>query len=442
MSTAPSINDGEPAHAATTRLESPPTWPRGEATTSRPTTGRRRKGRVAGGVRGPGAAQRDRPERPDGRYAHVALVGTYPPTQCGIATFTSNLRSAIASPNSPWGVGVVRVTDAVGATERDACVVSTWHNGDRESLRCALATLNTFDAVILQHEYGIFAGPDGDEVLALIDGLRVPLITVVHTALVDPGPHQRQVLERILEASTRIVVQSDAARSRILATHAARASAIAVIPHGAEKNLSSQARWIGGAPTVLTWGLLSPGKGIEHAIAAVASLWPVHPTLSYVIAGRTHPKVRAEHGEQYRRALQALAQGLGSRGRIRFDNQYRDWASLRRLVRSADVVVLPYDSRDQVSSGVLVEAVASGKPIVATRFPHALELLGSGAGLLVDQGDVPAMAHAIDRILGEPGLAGLLAERTRALAESLQWPSVGAAYRDLLDEVTLRAVST
>jgi glycosyltransferase involved in cell wall biosynthesis len=192
---------------------------------------------------------------------------------------------------------------------------------------------------------------------------------------------------------------------------------------------------------VLTWGLLSRGKGIEHGIAAVARLGAHSPSLRYIVAGQTHPKVRATEGERYRRQLQAQARRLGVAHRVQFDGTYRDWASLRALVRSVDVVLLPYDSREQVSSGVLVEALASGKPVVATRFPHAEELLAGGAGLLVDHCDVDAMSSALRRILSEPGLAEEMSAVARGSAQPLLWPAVGFAYRTLVNQVLARRVA-
>ena len=154
-----------------------------------------------------------------------------------------------------------------------------------------------------------------------------------------------------------------------------------------------------------------------------------------MVAGQTHPKVRAAHGENYRATLQSYARSLGVGDRVVLDDSYRDWATLRALVRSVDVVLLPYESRDQVSSGVLVEAVASGKPVVATRFPHAEELLCTGAGLLVDHGDVEGMAEALRRVLFEPGLAERMGAAARLAAQPLLWPAVGAAYRTLVNRV-------
>jgi len=371
----------------------------------------------------------------------VALVGTYPPTTCGLATFTSNLRAAIAARPSSWEAGVVRVLDRPEPPPSDE-VVEQWVAGNAASLRRSLAALNSFEAVLLQHEYGLFGGRDGEDVLGLIDGLEVPLVAVLHTVLLEPSTHQRYILDRIIEAAAIVVVQSEAARQRIISVHDARLESVVVIPHGAAANWSGPVRADVPRPAVLTWGLLSPGKGIEHGIAAIARLRLATPAASYIVAGQTHPKVRAANGEHYREALQAQACSLGVDDRVRFDDGYRDWDSLRALVRTVDVVLLPYDSRDQVSSGVLVEALASGKPVVATRFPHAEELLTGGTGILVDHGDVDAMADALYRVLYEPGLAARMAAAARRASMVLVWPAVGASYRLLVARaVALRAVA-
>jgi len=357
----------------------------------------------------------------------VALVGTYPPTACGLATFTSNLRLAIVAGRSDWQAGVVRVVDG-WEPPPSVEVVGQWVAGDVASLSRSVEVLNSFD------EYGLFGGCDGEDVVGLVDGLEVPLVAVLHTALMEPSLHQRNVLESVIEASATVVVQSEAARQRILAVHDKDPDAVVVVPHGAAANFVGPVLADVARPAVLTWGLLGPGKGIEHAITAVARL-PRSAAASYIVAGQTHPKVRATCGESYRESLQEQARSLGVGDRVRFDSAYRDWDSLRALVRSVDVVLLPYDSPDQVSSGVLVEAVASGKPVVATRFPHAVEVLADGAGIVVGHGDVDAMAVALESVLCEAGLAGRMAAAARRAAAAMLWPAVGASYRALIDRV-------
>lgn len=368
----------------------------------------------------------------------VVLVGTYPPTACGLATFTSNLRAAIDSPEHGWQVDVIRLVDQ--RVPMDGQVVDEWVTGDLSSLSASIGTMSRYDAVVLQHEYGLFGGPDGEEVLALAYALEVPLVVVLHTVLLAPNPNERKILEHLASSATAIVVQSEAARSRLFAVHGIDGARVTVVPHGAAANFVPF-RPPQTVPTALTWGLLGPGKGVEHAIRAIAALRRRGRDVGYLVAGQTHPKVRSYAGEVYRRSLEDLAGELGVEDLVSFDDAYRDWDSLRALVRAADVVLLPYDSRDQVSSGVLVEAVASAKPVVATRFPHAEELLARHAGMTVPHGDATAMADALAHVLFEPGVAERMASAARREAEALLWPSVGAAYRGLIEEVLAEEVA-
>ncbi len=186
---------------------------------------------------------------------------------------------------------------------------------------------------------------------------------------------------------------------------------------------------------MLTWGLLGPGKGIEWAIDALDELHDLDPHPEYVIAGSTHPKVREHHGEAYREMLVDRAAASTSAAHVTFDDTYRDLASLTELIQSADVVVLPYDSRDQVTSGVLVDAVAAGRPVVSTAFPHAVELLASGAGIVVPQRDPVALGRAIRSVLTDPQLAASMAAEARRLAPGLSWPAVARRYCRLTDQV-------
>lgn len=364
----------------------------------------------------------------------VAMVGTYPPTTCGVATFTNNVATAIAAPGSQWSTTIVRVLDRP-ETEMNEEVAVQWIANDDASSRRALDVINSSDAVVLQHEYGLFSGRDGEDVLELIRRVRVPLIAVLHTVVANPSPHQRYVLDEVIANASLTVVQSDAARSRLITLHDATPQRVAVVPHGAVANVDGPVLADVPRPAILTWGLLGPGKGIENGIAAVGLLAHRSPTPTYIVAGKTHPKVVAAQGEGYRNRLVELCATLDVLDMVRFDDSYRNWESLRTLVRSVDVVLLPYDSTEQVSSGVLVEALAAGKPVVATRFPHAQELLGAGAGLTVDQGDFHAMARALDRVLYEPGLAARMTQRALREAASLHWPVVGASYRSLITKV-------
>ena len=223
-------------------------------------------------------------------------------------------------------------------------------------------------------------------------------------------------------------------------------SKVLVIPHGAATPAAAPAAVVRPdhrPARLLTWGLLGPGKGIEWAIDAFASLSDIQPHPEYLIAGATHPKVREHEGERYRELLVERAAATGSGSHVVFDATYRDLASLNRLIQTADVVVLPYDSRDQVTSGVLVDAVAAGRPVVSTAFPHAVELLASGAGIVVAQRDPVALATAIRTVLTEPGVAASMSEEARRLAPGLSWSAVARRYVALADRLvtTRRSVS-
>jgi polysaccharide biosynthesis protein PslF len=356
------------------------------------------------------------------------LLSTYTPTPCGIATFSAALAAEL-SRQPEATVGVVRVGAGVGSPP-NGLVVGELENGSAASVRAAIDLLNRYDVAIVQHEYGIYGGPDGDEVVAILHGLEVPAILVAHTVVDAPTDHQRAVLCAAAEASAAVIVMTDAARRRLCRRFGIDPEKVVTIPHGAavggERGLLPP-----GRPTILTWGLLGPGKGIEWVIDALAEMRDIRPRPRYVIAGRTHPKVLATDGDAYRSMLARRSWTLGVAPSVSFDPDYRDVASLGSLISSADVVVLPYDSKDQVTSGVLVDAVAAGRPVIATAFPHAVELLSSGAGIVVPHGDPTAIAAALRRVLTEPGLGKSMADEAARLAGDLAWPAVASQYAAL-----------
>lgn len=323
----------------------------------------------------------------------------------------------------------MRVAD--GLPSLDGRVIGELVNGSATSVAAASELLNESDIAVVQHEYGIYGGVDGDEVVDIIAELHVPVIVVAHTVLNEPTPNQRWVLESIAAMAAQVVVMSEAARQRLCLGFNVDPCKVTTIVHGATvpSNIAPPVR--SDRPTLLTWGLLGPGKGIERVIEAMSSLrdLPVRPR--YLIAGRTHPKVLAADGEAYRdaRAEQARLGGLSDS--VSFDASYRDVSSLTELIQSAAVVVLPYDSTEQVTSGVLVDAIASGRPVVATAFPHAVELLDSGAGIVVGHDDPDALASALFRLLTEPQLAAQMAAEAARLAPGMAWPIVATAYLEL-----------
>lgn len=358
----------------------------------------------------------------------LALLSTYPPTKCGLATFTAALYEQLS--RSPGHVGVVSVLDDRCDGNHGPEVVGHLLNGSPASAAAAVSTMNEFQSVIVQHEYGIYGGPDGVDVLEVVEALSVPTIMVLHTVLLDPTPRQRFIIDRLVDASDVVVTMAETARRRLVSHYGVDPSRVTVIPHGAidHRNFRTS-HAVNTRPLVLTWGLLGPGKGIEWAIDAMASLRDVFPR--YLVAGKTHPKVLERDGEQYRQALAARARGLGVDDMVEIDASYLAMSELANLVAAADVVLLPYDSPDQVTSGVLIEAVAAGRPVVSTGFPHAVELLATGSGLIVPRRDPDAIAGAVRRVLTEPSLAERMAAQASRQAPSLVWSSVAQRYRSL-----------
>jgi polysaccharide biosynthesis protein PslF len=387
---------------------------------------------------------------PGVEHVAIALVGTYPPTRCGIASFTASLAAAMTSADRRCSCGIVRCSDGSTDSVDPPAVVATLVPGSVVSHAAAVSTIDAFDVLVLQHEFGIYGGENGIEVLDLVDAVDVPVITVLHTVPRRPTPAQRQIIEHLAAAAGCVVVQSAASLALLVKLYAVEPDTVRIIPHGATLNVAAdRPHLLRSRPaTILTWGLLGRDKGIEFAIQALPLLPALEPRPRYVVVGQTHPRVLAAEGERYRESLHATATSLGVSSRVELDNAYYDKPSLLRRVREADVVLLPYRSRDQVVSGVLVEALAAGRPVVATRFPHAEELLGEGSGILVPHDDPTAIADALRRLLTDPALVAHAAAVARRQAQSLSWEAVGRRYVDLIfavlrrsRQLTARAVS-
>ena len=360
----------------------------------------------------------------------IGFVSTFPPTKCGLATFTASLAAAL---EPSCRTGVVSCVDEPGETAVSPGVVAEWVRGSRASLHGAARALEEFDSVIVQHEFGVFGGPDGEDILELVSRLSSPVVAVLHTVLESPSPNQRRIVEELAAAAGCVVAQSEVARERLLTAHEIDPARVAVVQHGAPANvpLGPRPDDPGRRPVVLTWGLLGPGKGIEFAIEALAELGDLDPLPRYLVLGQTHPNIVRHSGEAYRESLQALAAKRGVVEMVEFDNAYRDTAEVLAEIRNADVVLLPYLSRDQVVSGVLVEAIASAKPVVSTAFPYAVELLSAGSGIVVPHEDPGAIATALRTLLTDRAAATVAAAVARGQAASLTWENVAVRYREL-----------
>jgi polysaccharide biosynthesis protein PslF len=368
------------------------------------------------------------------------FVSTFPPTQCGLATFTAALRDALVHSTTDEG-WVVRLVDAPAPRPGDEVIAQLVAN-DSASLDWAAAQLNRCDVAIMQHEYGIYGGADGTEILHLLDQVRVPRVVVLHTVLTDPTAHQRQILESVIAKADAVVAMTMTARERLAAGYAVDMTKVSIIAHGAHvlETTMAEPTFRTGQFTVLTWGLLGPGKGIEWGIEAMAMLRDLAPMPRYTVAGQTHPKVLLHEGDAYRDRLHEQVRQADLGSMVTFDDYYRNTSALASLVRSADVVLLPYDSTEQVTSGVLIEAVAAGKPVVATQFPHAREMLAGGAGLLVPHCDPAAIAAALRSVMKRGDVMTKMAAAAAATAPQLLWPVVADQYRELAGRLIAASV--
>lgn len=362
----------------------------------------------------------------------IGFVSTYPPTECGLATFTGALREAfVGLRGSEVGLDVVSLVEERVTTPRPE-VVHQHLIDDHASLDRAIEVLNTHDVGLIQHEYGIYGGSDGAEILDLVSGLDIPAIITLHTVPTNPTPRQQMILEKIVGESERSIVMSNVASRRLETRYDIDAMKVQVVPHGATPRLAGPRLEPGIQPVVLTWGLIGRGKGLGTAIDAFAALKDLRPMPRYVILGKTHPKVRAAEGDAYLLGLMSQAHALGLDDVVQFDGRYLDSDSLTLAVRQADIILIPYESTEQATSGVLVEAIAAGKPVIATAFSHAVEMLGTGAGVVVPHSDPRAMADALRSLLTNPGLATEMGDVARSMGSASYWPAVAAKYESII----------
>lgn len=361
------------------------------------------------------------------------FVSTFPPTLCGIASFTASLMSAINGyKDCPSSVIALLEHGAHIPQEKIAPeVVGFLRQSDEYSLKLALKILNQNNIAVIQHEFGIYGGPDGEDVLKIAAGTKIPLITILHTVMSDPTPGQFRVLTRLCELSTIVVAMSKTAQSRIINLYGVDPAKVRFLPHGAPEIPAASLKAPEAHPMVLTWGLIGPGKGLEWSISAMGLLKDMDPVPHYLIVGKTHPKVIEREGERYREGLEKLVVENGLEEMVSFKPEYLARTEIINLIARASIIVLPYDTTEQTTSGVLIEALAARKPVISTEFPHAVELLSGGAGIIVAHNDPQAIADAIRSIIEDPAVVIRMQEKSREFASELLWPSVAAGYISL-----------
>ncbi len=363
----------------------------------------------------------------------IAMLGNHLPRQCGIATFTTDLIDAIASEADDLQCFVLAMNDAGERHEYPARVRFEIAEGDLSAYRRAAdyLNINSVDVLSVQHEYGIFGGSAGEHLLELLRELRRPVVTTLHTILESPSPAQRTVMDSVVSLSERVVVMSDDGAALLRKVHGVDAAKIDVIHHGIpiapdRRSLDS----VDARSVILTFGLLSPDKGIEYVIDAMPAILERHPNTVYVVLGATHPHVKQHHGEAYRHMLQARAERLGVEGSVVFHNRFVSHEELLEFLGAAELYVTPYLKEEQSTSGTLAYAVGSGKAVISTPYRYARELLGDGRGVLVPWRDAAAIGREVIALLDNPAARAMMQARAARYGSSMSWPIVARRYLD------------
>jgi glycosyltransferase involved in cell wall biosynthesis len=366
----------------------------------------------------------------------IAFVGNYLPRQCGIATFTTDLCNALATEYGSERLFAIPVNDPESSYEYPERVRLELDQEDVSSYERAAEFLNFNgnDLVCLQHEYGIYGGIAGRHILALLHKLTMPVVTTLHTVLKDPNPDQRAVLEEIARLSDRLIVMSEQAAQFLREVYAIPSGKIDIIPHGVpdfqfmDPNYFKDRFGTEGKSVLLTFGLLSPNKGIENVIRALPAILARHPNVVYIVSGVTHPHIRRREGERYREELQALAEQLGVSSNLILVNRFVSAEELVEHVGAADIYITPYRQEAQIVSGTLAIALGAGKAIISTPYWHAKELLADNRGILVPFENPDAIAEAVLRLLDNEGERHAMRKRAYLHSRETIWPKTARKY--------------
>ena len=369
----------------------------------------------------------------------LALVGTYIPRKCGLATFTADVHEQLVQHYPEFGVDIYALDEPGAGVEYEG-VAATISQQDPASYLAAARQINQSGAgaVWIQHEFGIFGGPEGEMICDFVDRIAAPLIFTLHTVLSEPSERQRDIIEHLLRRASRVMVMSRYAHDTLISCYGASPEAIQIIPHGAPdrpfgRDEQFKARFgLTGRDVMMTFGLLSPGKGLEHVIEALPRIIEEHPQLLYRIVGVTHPNLVAREGEAYRDKLQALAEKLGVGDHIVWENRFLDTEELLDQLEACDIYITPYLNLQQSTSGTLSYAVALGKAVVSTPYVHARELLSGQAGVLVEPNSPDALAAAVIALLNDRLHLEATKRRAYEKGRGTIWSEFARASADLV----------
>jgi glycosyltransferase involved in cell wall biosynthesis len=366
----------------------------------------------------------------------IAFVGDYLPRKCGIATFTHDMRASVAGRFPDAECFVVPVNDRPDGYDYPPEVRFEIEEQNLDGYVRAADFLNfaNTDVVCLQHEYGIYGGTAGSHILGLVRDLRMPVVTTLHTVLREPNDDQKRVLVELAGLSARVVVMTERARAFLRTVYAVPEAKIDLIAHGipdtpfVDPDPFKEQFGVDGRLVALTFGLLSPNKGIEHVLRAIPEIVAAFPQFVYIVLGATHPALVREQGERYRLSLERLARTLGIGRHVIFYNRFVDLKELTEFIRAADVYVTPYLNPAQITSGTLAYAFGCGKAVVSTPYWHAEELLADGRGVLVPFADPPAVAREVRGLLADPPRRAAMCARAYQLGREMIWAESARHY--------------
>jgi glycosyltransferase involved in cell wall biosynthesis len=369
------------------------------------------------------------------------LIGSYLPRKCGIATFTSDLHHAFTSQFGQGECLVVALNDLASGYNYRSEVRFEIGASDLAAYQRAADFLNieAVDVVCLQHEFGIYGGPAGRNILALLKDLRAPIVTTLHTVLRNPNRHQEQVMGELIRLSSRLVVMTRYTRELLIERYAAPPEKVDLIAHGipdtawADPDQCKEPFGLEGKTVLLTFGLLSPGKGIEFVLRALPRLVEKFPDLVYLVLGATHPHLIRDQGEAYRLSLELLAEELGVQENVIFYNRFVDLDELTEFIAAADIYITPYLNEAQAVSGTLAYAFGCGKPVISTPYWHAKELLENDRGVLVPFSDSDSIVAAVDQLLDHPDRRQAMAQQAYELGRNMLWSRSAELYAQSFD---------
>ncbi|MBZ5664765.1 MAG: glycosyltransferase family 4 protein [Acidobacteriia bacterium] len=382
------------------------------------------------------SAAHPRPQSKASLPSRIAVIGNYLPRQCGIATFTTDLCAAISAEYGTTQLMALPVNDSEQGYDYPDRVRWSLAQDEVKSYQDAAEFLNfnNIDMVCLQHEYGIFGGPAGNHILELLRGLKMPVVTTLHTVLREPNPDQLMVMEEIADLSDRLIVMSQLSSQFLQEIFKVPGNKIDMVPHGVpdlpflDPNFYKDRFGVEGKAVLLTFGLLSPNKGIENVIQALPQILSKHKNVAYIVAGATHPHILRREGDKYRASLQALAKELGVESQVIFHDRFASPEEMAAFIGAADIYITPYRYEEQVVSGTLAYALGAGKAIISTPYWHAIELLDDRRGALVPFQNPAAIANKTIELLDTPAIRHAMRKRAYLFARDMVWKKVAQGY--------------